>query len=98
MATIAKRRSRYKTEQRLKQVRATENDIPILDILKTYPFLPSHFINALVPPRSPAYRAGRFTTLRHDLKFIHWPDVFFQSAKARSRPAVYELSDLARAF
>jgi hypothetical protein len=41
-------RSRFKTEQRFKHVRATENDIPILDILQTYPVLPSHFINALV--------------------------------------------------
>jgi hypothetical protein len=98
MPTIAKRRSRYKAEQRFKHVRATENDIPILDILQTYPVLPSHFINALVPPQSPKYRAGRFTTLRHDLKFLHWPDEFFRSPKARSRPAVYELSDLGRAF
>jgi hypothetical protein len=58
----------------------------------------SHTINALVPPRSPAYRAGRFTTLRHDLKFLHWPDEFFRSPKARSRSAICELSDLGRAF
>jgi hypothetical protein len=98
MKANTKRRSRYKTEQRFKHVRATENDLPVLDLLQTYPVLPTHFINTLVPPASVTYRTDRLTTLRHDLKFLHWPDEFFRSPKARSRPAVYELTDLGRDF
>src|SRR5215831_3852421 len=98
MQSRSKARNRYVAVQRYKNAYATDNDLPILNLLQTYPVLPRHFIDALVPPTSERYRTSRLTTLRHDLGFLRCPDRFFHNLKARSRPLCYENTANAREF